>query len=95
MITILPDISSISKTRLTFNSHPLISFYFASFIFIRLFQQWRWKRVAMFRKDDHYFYRDAFTANNITLVDDFEVKESMLTYAVAQKARICYLFLVL
>lgn len=42
----------------------------------------------MFRKDDHYFYRDAFTANNITLVDDFEVKESMLTYAVAQKARL-------
>ncbi|KAL5106317.1 hypothetical protein TcWFU_007170 [Taenia crassiceps] len=88
VLVISPTVESASflwQKHYKFFFRTIPSAYTASFIFIRLFQQWRWKRVAMFRKDDHYFYRDAFTANNITLVDDFEVKESMLTYAVAQK----------
>ncbi|KAL5962261.1 Gamma-aminobutyric acid type B receptor subunit 2, partial [Taenia solium] len=91
VLVISPTVESASflwQKHYKFFFRTIPSAYTASFIFIRLFQQWRWKRVAMFRKDDHYFYRDAFTANNITLVDDFEVKESMLTYAVAQKARL-------
>ncbi|EUB62276.1 ALK tyrosine kinase receptor [Echinococcus granulosus] len=84
VLVISPTVESASflwQKHYKFFFRTIPSAYTASFIFIRLFQQWRWKRVAMFRKDDHYFYRDAFTANNITLVDDFEVKESMLTYA--------------
>ncbi|VDK21426.1 unnamed protein product [Taenia asiatica] len=96
VLVISPTVESASflwQKHYKFFFRTIPSAYTASFIFIRLFQQWRWKRVAMFRKDDHYFYRDAFTANNITLVDDFEVKESMLTYAVAQKARLSSLSL--
>ncbi|CUT99130.1 tyrosine kinase [Echinococcus multilocularis] len=88
VLVISPTVESASflwQKHYKFFFRTIPSAYTASFIFIRLFQQWQWKRVTMFRKDDHYFYRDAFTANNITLVDDFEVKESMLTYAVAQK----------
>ncbi|VDD74397.1 unnamed protein product [Mesocestoides corti] len=88
VLVISPTVESASflwRKHYKFFFRTIPSAYTASFIFIRLFQQWRWKRVAMFRKDDHYFYRDAFIANNISLVDDFEVKESMLTYSVALK----------
>ncbi|VDL92017.1 unnamed protein product [Schistocephalus solidus] len=57
----------------------------ASFILIRLFRLWGWRRIAMFRKDDHFFDRKAFEANDIKIVGDFEVEEAALTYTSAQK----------
>ncbi|VDL44904.1 unnamed protein product [Hymenolepis diminuta] len=88
VLVISPTVESASflwQKHYKFFFRTIPSAYTASFIFSRLFQEWQWKRVAIFRKDDHYFYREGFMAYNVTLVDDFEVKESMLTYAVAQK----------
>ncbi|KAM3183142.1 hypothetical protein ACTXT7_010937 [Hymenolepis weldensis] len=89
VLVISPTVESASflwQKHYKFFFRTIPSAYTASFIFSRLFQEWQWKRVAIFRKDDHYFYREGFMAYNVTLVDDFEVKESMLTYAVAQKS---------
>nr|CAH8868908.1 unnamed protein product [Trichobilharzia regenti] len=51
-----------------------------SLILIRLFNYWGWRRVAVFREDDHFFDPLVFQSNGIELIADFVMKENQLTY---------------
>ncbi|CAH8673519.1 unnamed protein product [Schistosoma rodhaini] len=51
-----------------------------SLILIRLFSSWGWRRVAVFREDDHFFDPLIFQSNGIDLIADFVMKENQLTY---------------
>ncbi|CAH8497665.1 unnamed protein product [Dicrocoelium dendriticum] len=57
----------------------------ANMALIRIFLLWSWHRVALFRKDDHFFDPRLFQANGIEVIIDVEVSESELTYDVVQR----------
>ncbi|RTG85869.1 uncharacterized protein DC041_0006276 [Schistosoma bovis] len=57
-----------------------------SLILIRLFSSWGWRRVAVFREDDHFFDPLIFQSNGIDLIADFVMKENQLTYVTVHQA---------
>ncbi|CAL8081920.1 unnamed protein product [Calicophoron daubneyi] len=57
----------------------------ANLIMIKLFLKWGWRRVAVFRKDDHFFDPRVFQSNGIDVIADFEMKETQLTYALVKQ----------
>ncbi|KAH8865000.1 Insulin receptor-related protein [Schistosoma japonicum] len=57
-----------------------------SLILIRLFSNWGWRRVAVFRENDHFFDPLVFQSNGIDLIADFVMKENQLTYVTVHQA---------
>ncbi|KAG5444253.1 hypothetical protein CSKR_104521 [Clonorchis sinensis] len=52
---------------------------------IRVFRNWSWQRVAVFREDEHFFNPGAFQKNNIDIIIDSEMSESQLTYTFVKR----------
>lgn len=56
-----------------------------SLILIRFFRYSNWRRVALFRKDNHFFDPRVFQLNGIDVIADFEMKENQLNFGLVKQ----------
>ncbi|VDP79141.1 unnamed protein product [Echinostoma caproni] len=54
-------------------------------ILIRFFRHWNWRRVALFRKDNHFFDPRVFQVNGVDVIADFEMIESQLNFGLVKQ----------
>ncbi|CAH8613621.1 unnamed protein product [Heterobilharzia americana] len=82
-IVVSPTVESVrfaKRRRYPYFFRTVPSMTHVSLILIRLFSSWGWRRVAVFREDDHFFDPLVFQSNGIELIADFVMKENQLTY---------------
>ncbi|VEL19319.1 unnamed protein product [Protopolystoma xenopodis] len=58
-----------------------------SYLFINISRTYNWRRVVVLRKDDHFFNKRIFEAEGIDIIEDIEIEEHELTYALAYSVR--------
>ncbi|THD24184.1 hypothetical protein D915_005156 [Fasciola hepatica] len=80
----------ILSARHSFTAYFVISCFLMltnapSLILIRFFRYSNWRRVALFRKDNHFFDPRVFQLNGIDVIADFEMKESQLNFALVKQ----------
>lgn len=52
----------------------------SSDLLVTQMKDWNWRRVAIFRKDDHFYDRKWFDPHGIKVIAVSELKENQLTY---------------
>ncbi|KAF8561462.1 hypothetical protein P879_06924 [Paragonimus westermani] len=57
----------------------------ANLALVRLFLNWSWHRIAVFRKDDHFLDPRLYQVNGIEVIIDAEMKDHQLTYEFVQR----------